>query len=455
MEYNGKRISILGMGRSGMALARILRSSGASVLVSDEKSDEKLQSLTEELTRAGISVELGGHTDQIYKDRDLIVISPGVSVYHPVLEDARRHGVPVVGEIEVAYQLSRVPMIAVTGTNGKSTTVSLIHRVLNAAGHKAILAGNIGIPLVSEIWEHPDARWIVAEISSFQLETIREFHPRIGVILNITDDHLDRHRCKEEYMARKARLFENQDFGDSAVFNVDDRNVSAIERSAKAQHFFFSRASEVDRGTFKREGSLMWKDNGSTTRVLSIDEISLAGTHNLENVMAVVTVAKILGISNEIIKTALREFVPLHHRLEYVATINGVAFYDDSKGTNPGAVTAALMSFREPVVLIAGGKDKDMDFTDLGRVIAERVKTLVVIGETAAKIAASARAGGMNDVREAGSLQEAVRISYESAPPGGVVLLSPACASFDMFKSAEHRGDMFKEIVKELEVAGH
>lgn len=451
-EFNGKKVSILGLGRSGVALSKILRKCGADVFVSDENISVELESRVRELLDHGIRGELGAHSDAVYKGRDILVVSPGISMYHPVLEVARKEGITVMGEVEVAYRLSKSPIIAVTGTNGKSTTVTLLHQVLCDAGRKAILAGNIGKPLVGEIFDNPHSEWIVAEISSFQLETTIDFRPRIGVLLNITDDHRDRHRSLEEYVAKKSRLFENQKKEDFSVFNDDDETVRAVARNVTSEKYYFSLTHPVSRGSFASDGVIYWENGAASGRVLSLEENPLRGAHNLENILATITVAKIAGISDSVIAESLRSFTALRHRLEYVATIKGVDFIDDSKGTNPGAVIAALGSFDRPVILIAGGKDKDMDFTGLGAVIAGKTKMLVVIGESSQKIAAATRECGMNRIYEAQSLREALHESFDSAEPGDIVLLSPSCASFDMFKSAEDRGDKFREIVQELEV---
>ncbi|MDQ7822688.1 MAG: UDP-N-acetylmuramoyl-L-alanine--D-glutamate ligase [Candidatus Eremiobacteraeota bacterium] len=452
MDYAGKRVSIMGLGRSGRALAEVLLGRGALVFVSDAKPREELERFLEGLPEDRIVAEYGGNTEKVYEGKDLIVISPGVSIYHPVLEAARKQGVPVIGEIELAWQFAKAPLIAVTGTNGKSTTVSLIHRILKEGGVSSLLAGNIGVPLSAEVAAHDEVSWIVAEVSSFQLETIAQFRPRIGVILNITDDHKDRHRTFNEYVRAKARLFENQGPGDYAVLNFDDASLRDIAREVRAERYFFSTSGEVERGAFCRDGSLWFRGGGVEELLFSRDEVPLKGGHNLSNVLAVLTVAMIAGISGDSVLSSLRAFTPLSHRLEYTATVRGVKFYDDSKGTNPGAVMAALESFTEPITLIAGGKDKSMDFSDLGRRIARRVKNLVVIGESAEKIAEASAMAGMKSITRSASFPEAVKKAFEASSPGDVVLLSPACASFDMFSSAEHRGDLFQELVKKMEV---
>jgi len=441
----------MGLGRSGKALAYLLVDKGAEVLISDMKKAENPDADIEALQAMGVKFELGGHSERVYNGKDLIIISPGISIYNPFLIDAERAGVPVIGEIEMAFSLTDAPIIAVTGTNGKSTTVSLIHKILKDCGKIAVLAGNIGIPLVAEIEKNPDAEWIVAEVSSFQLETIKDFKPHIGVVMNITDDHMDRHHSMNEYIGAKARLFMNHTNSDYAVLNEDDGNVRAIIPGLASKVYTFSRTREVERGVFLRGKEIIWRDGPLEKRLLSTDEIPLIGSHNVENVMAAVAVITIAGVDGARVLQSLSDFKALHHRIQYVATIDGIKFYDDSKGTNPGAVMAAMESFQDPVILIAGGKDKDMDFSSMAEVMARKLKKLIVIGEAANKIADAARSKGVSDIESAAAFKEAVHKAFKAGRSGDVVLLSPACASFDMFKSAEDRGDIFIQIVKEME----
>lgn len=451
MEFQGKKITVMGLGRSGKALAYLLVDKGAEVLISDMKKAENPDADIEALQAMGVKFELGGHSERVYNGKDLIIISPGISIYNPFLIDAERAGVPVIGEIEMAFSLTDAPIIAVTGTNGKSTTVSLIHKILKDCGKIAVLAGNIGIPLVAEIEKNPDAEWIVAEVSSFQLETIKDFKPHIGVVMNITDDHMDRHHSMNEYIGAKARLFMNHTNSDYAVLNEDDGNVRAIIPGLASKVYTFSRTREVERGVFLRGKEIIWRDGPLEKRLLSTDEIPLIGSHNVENVMAAVAVITIAGVDGARVLQSLSDFKALHHRIQYVATIDGIKFYDDSKGTNPGAVMAAMESFQDPVILIAGGKDKDMDFSSMAEVMARKLKKLIVIGEAANKIADAARSKGVSDIESAAAFKEAVHKAFKAGRSGDVVLLSPACASFDMFKSAEDRGDIFIQIVKEME----
>lgn len=451
MELKGKKISIIGMGRSGSALVRVLHELGAEVFISENKSRPELEPLMKEIEGKIAGAEFGGQTSKIYDGKDMVVISPGVSIYHPVIQKSLQAGVPVISEIELAYRLTGCPIIAVTGTNGKSTTTILTQRLIEAGGKKAVVAGNIGIPLIGEIQGLSSGTWIAAEVSSFQLEAIAEFKPRISVLLNITSDHLDRHKNFAEYVEHKKNLFKNQGAGDYAVLNADDREVMNLLTSIKCKTYFFSRKGPVQRGAFLEEGWIKIADDSGIIPVIKCDEVSLKGPHNIENAMAACTAAYLTGIDIKEASAVLKAVRGLEHRLQLVSIIEGVKFIDDSKGTNPGAVIAALQSFNDPIILIAGGKDKDMDFHDMARVITSKVKDLILLGESSDKIRAAVEEFGFKHFHQAKYMEEAVELGYSLAEPEDVVMLSPACASFDMFKSAEHRGEVFTEAVKRLE----
>jgi UDP-N-acetylmuramoylalanine--D-glutamate ligase len=442
-DWHGQRVAVVGLGRSGVALTRVLGELGARVLVSESRSAEALVSELQALPPGTFDLESGGHTDRLWQGQDAVVISPGVPYRMAVLEQARQHGVPVIGEIEVAYRLASAPMIAVTGTNGKSTTTSLIHAMLEAGGQTAVLAGNIGIPLVGEVGTQ--ASWIVAEISSFQLESIETFRPHVGVALNITSDHLDRHGTMGEYRAAKARLFENQTLDDYAVLNADDPAVTTLADGRPSRVHRFSRHRAVELGCWL-EGTTIRSHLGPYLTLP--EDRTLHGVHNEENILAAATVGQIVGLPGDALVRVLRRFAPLHHRMELVERQGGVTWLDDSKGTNPGAVVAALESVRQPVVLIAGGKDKGMDFAPLARALPARVKALVLIGEATPRLEAAARQVGFTAVHRAETLAAAVTAARSLAAPGDCVLLSPACASFDMFRSAEDRGEQFAALVR-------
>ena len=451
MNLEKKKVSVVGMGKSGYSIVKILLSMKADVFISDSKDEKALLKNLSGIDINSISYEYGTNTEKIYKNKDLIILSPGVSVNHPIIYDALKAGVSVISEIEFAYRLAQAPIIAVTGTNGKSTTVSLINNLLCFKSIKSVLAGNIGAPLSAEVINHPEASWIVAEISSFQLETILDFRPKIGILTNITPDHTDRHGNMDNYIKAKARLFENQTNDDYAIVNYDCPNCLKAVSNIKSKTIFFSSLSKVKTGFFVKDGHILSSFEGKIEEYFDIDAIPLKGVHNLKNILALCCTAHILGISITNCLKSLGNFVPLHHRMEFVKKIGSVSFYNDSKGSNPGAVIAAINSINEPFVLIAGGKDKNMDFSSMSEIIAQKAKALVVIGETGEKIAAQVKSFGFKNIFYCdGNFEKAIKTAFNICGEG-IVLLSPACASFDMFDSAEHRGDEFKRIVSEME----
>ncbi len=453
MDFNGKKVSVVGLARSGYNTAALLLKLGAFVFVSDGKSKEEAECLLNGLDSERLTFEFGANTSKVYEGRDLVILSPGVSINHPVIAEAIKQGVPVIGEMEFAYHFAKAPIIAVTGTNGKSTTVSLIHNMFDYCNIPSILAGNIGTPLTKDVMTDSPVDWIVAEVSSFQLETISAFRPKIGVITNITVDHTDRHNTMENYAAVKARIFENQTSQDYAVMNFDDQSCRAIAGyPLKSKVLWFSVQGPVPEGWFLLDDYLCRNKGYETKKIINVKNIPLKGTHNILNVLALMCIADIVGIDYVKAAESLFTFQPLHHRLQLCGNINGISFYDDSKGSNPGAVIAALEASPVPISLIAGGKDKSMDFTEMCERIAEKVHALIVIGETGPVIAQKTRAFGFDNIIDCGrDFELAVRTAYKTCSAGGSVLLSPACASFDMFRHAEHRGDEFKRIVAEME----
>jgi UDP-N-acetylmuramoylalanine--D-glutamate ligase len=447
MDVKGKRVLVVGLGKSGVASALFLAERGARVAVSDAKSPEQLREEIPVLLDHGISVETGQHAERTFRDQDLIVVSPGVPFDVPQLAHARERGTPVIGEVELAAHFLKGRIVAITGSNGKTTTTSLAGEILSAGGRKTLVGGNIGTPAITFVDRAADDTWIVLEISSFQLETVKTFHPYIAVVLNITPDHLDRHHTFENYAAAKARIFENQTAGDFAVLNAD--NAASVELAAKtkASVNWFSRRKEVPSGTSVRDGRIIWHDGRGESEIMPVSEISLKGAHNLENVLAAVAVGILAGVQPEQIRRAAAGFKAVEHRLEYVATICGVEYYNDSKATNVDATIKALESFPGRIHLILGGKDKGSDYSVLNHLLKERVKRLYTIGAAAVKIESQARGA---EIVSAGTLEAAVRRASESAVSGDVVLLAPACASFDQFDSYEHRGRVFKELVQQL-----
>ena len=444
MDVQGKRVLVVGLGKSGVASSLFLQSRGARVTVSDAKSEEQLRSEIPALLDKGIVVETGKHGERTFRDQDLIVVSPGVPNDVPQLVNARKNGTPVIGEIELAARFLQGEVIAITGSNGKTTTTTLTGEVIAAGGFQSLVGGNIGTPAITFVDQSTPKTWVVLEISSFQLETIETFRPHIAAILNITPDHLDRHGSMEAYIAAKARIFENQTEKDFAVLNMDDPTCVALGKGLKPQVFWFSRKQEVQRGAFVRNGKIIFRDASGEREVMPADEITLKGAHNLENVLAAAAMGLLAGVAPEKVRQAVKDFKAVEHRLEYVATIRGVQYFNDSKATNVDATVKALESFPGNIHLILGGKDKGTDYSVLNGLLKSRVKRVYTIGAAAQKI--ESQISGV-EVTSAGTLDVAVRKANEFAQSGDIVLLAPACASFDQFQSYEHRGRAFKEAV--------
>ncbi len=445
-DFSDRTVAVIGLARTGLAVAEALARHGARVLASDTRPTEELQEVQSSLP-AGVELEAGGHARSVAA-ADLIVVSPGVPRALPLLQAAEADGVELIGEIELAYRLAASPIVAITGTNGKTTTTTLIARILAEAGLNAPLGGNIGIPLIKLAEEPCD--YLVAEISSFQLETVEDFRPRIGVWLNFTDDHLNRHGSREVYFELKKRLFARQTASDWAILNADDPAVSSIKGDLAGQVLLFSRRPDVV-GVVVEEGWIVWRQAGSTLRVMPVSDIQLRGDHNLENCLAATAVALAVGIATDVIAKAIAGFGGVEHRIEPVRTLGGVQWYNDSKGTNYDSTVKAIASFAEPVVLIAGGRDKGGAIAPLIEAISRRVEHVVLLGEAAPYFERVLRAAGYEALTLADSLEGAVAAARSLARPGGVVLFSPACTSFDMFKNYEERGVLFKKAVMALE----
>src|SRR5271155_1389967 len=452
MELNGKRVLVVGLGKSGVASALFLKAHGARVTVSDTKSGDELHNEIPVLLDHGITVETGGHGERTFRGQDLIVVSPGVPVDAPMLVQARAMGEAVIGEIELAAQFLPGPIVAITGSNGKTTTTTLTGEIMAASGFPTLVGGNIGTPAISLAERARPETVIVLEVSSFQLETIQTFRPKVAMVLNVTPDHLDRHKTIETYVDAKARIFENQQNQDFAVLNQDDPICVAMAARTRAQVFWFSRQKEVKRGAWVREGNILFRDGAGFQKeaqheVMLVSEIPLKGAHNLENVLAAVCAGALMGCAPEKIREAVRDFKAVEHRLEFVATIRGVDYYNDSKATNVDATIKALESFPANIHLILGGKDKGSDYTVLNDLLRQRVKRVYTIGAAAGKIQSQIK---NVEVVHAETLENAVRKANAVAGSGDVVLLAPACASFDQFKNYEQRGQVFKEVVRGL-----
>jgi UDP-N-acetylmuramoylalanine--D-glutamate ligase len=453
MELNNKRVLVVGLGKSGVASALFLKSRGALVTVSDSKPEAELRDEILLLLERGITVETGGHGDRTFRGQDLIVVSPGVPADAPQLVQARKQGEPVVviGEIELAARFLPGQIAAVTGSNGKTTTTSLAGEIVAAGKFATLVGGNIGTPAISLVDQAGPATWTVLEVSSFQLETIVEFRPRIAVILNITPDHLDRHKTFDNYVNAKARVFENQRADDFTVLNADDSTTAGLSDRTRAQLFWFSRKKEVAMGAFTRGDHICFRNGNDEREILPLAEVPLKGGHNLENVLAAASIGMLVGCQAEQVRDAVRHFKAVEHRLEFVARVADVDYYNDSKATNVDATIKALESFPANVHLILGGKDKGSDYTVLHELLRQRVKRVYTIGAAAAKIESQIQ--GAAEVEHAETLENAVRRASESAVAGDVILLAPACASFDQFQSYEHRGRVFKETVHSLAMA--
>jgi UDP-N-acetylmuramoylalanine--D-glutamate ligase len=447
MELNGKRVLVVGLGKSGVASALFLKARGARVTVSDTKSGDELRNEIPVLLDHGITVETGGHGERTFHGQDLIVVSPGVPVDAPPLVQARALGETVIGEIELAALFLPGPVIAITGSNGKTTTTALTGEIMTTAGFPALVGGNIGTPAISLVDRAMPETVIVLEVSSFQLETIQTFRPKVAVVLNVTPDHLDRHRTFEVYTDAKARIFENQQGSDFAVLNADDPTCAAMSSRTRAQVFWFSRQKEVSQGAWVRDGNIVFREGSGQREIMQVSEIPLKGAHNLENVLAAACAGVLMGCAPDRIRQAVRDFKAVEHRLEFVATVAGVDYYNDSKATNVDATIKALESFPANIHLILGGKDKGSDYTVLNDLLRERVKRVYTIGAAASKIESQIKGA---EIVHAETLENAIRKAHAVARPGEVVLLAPACASFDQFKNYEQRGKVFKEVVGSL-----
>jgi UDP-N-acetylmuramoylalanine--D-glutamate ligase len=446
-DLRGKHVLVLGLARTGVATALFCAARGARVTATDARPAAELAGPSAELSAAGVALELGGHRRESFLAADLIVPSPGVAYDQADLVAARKNGVTVWSEIELAWRFLRGRLVAITGSNGKTTTTALTGHILKRAGLAVQVGGNIGVPLISLVDASRDDSICVAEVSSFQLEAIVAFEPDISVFLNLTPDHMDRHGSLDAYAAAKARIFENQKRKDAAVMNADDP-ASARYAPARPRLFWFSRKKEVSQGAFLRGDDIYFCQGDAEARLLSRREIPLRGQHNLENVLAAVTAASLAGAAPAAIAQGVRTFPGVEHRLQFVASIGGVEFYNDSKATNVDATEKALESFPGNLLVILGGKDKGSDYTPLRALLSARARRAFLIGAAAQKIAGQIE--GAVPLEMCGTLDAAVRAAYASARPGDVVLLAPACASFDQFENFEHRGRVFVELVQQL-----
>ncbi len=447
MDLKGKKVLVVGLARTGLATVRFLKERGAIVSASESKLEEEMKEAVSELKEQSVSIEWGGHTVSHFLNQDIIVLSPGVDPTLEPIQKALDQKVPVISEIELASQFIDVPIIAITGTNGKTTTTLLIGEMLKEQGKKVGVGGNVGEPLILFVEGGDRYEILVVETSSFQLEGIDTFRPRCSIFLNITEDHLDRYQTYEDYIEAKLRIFKNQGPEDMAILNQDDPIVMKHEKRVKAKKFFFSLRETVNEGSFFDGEKVILRLSGRE-EIYSLSQSPLKGIHNVENMMAAILAARLFGSSKEAIQRALHRFKGLEHRLEFVREMEGVSYYNDSKGTNVGSVVKSLQSFQNPIILIAGGKDKHTDLNPLREPIQRRVKRMILIGEARERMAREL--GNLTDTVKAGTLEEAVHLAHQSAKKGEVVLLSPACSSFDMFKDYKERGEVFKRAVNRL-----
>jgi len=452
LEVAGKKVLIIGAARSGIACARFLAEREAVVALNDRKPVEEWPPETAELKSAGVGLIPGDVPMWLLDQVELVVMSPGVPSKVIPARYAERAGAEVIGEVELASRFLRGRLVGITGSNGKTTTTTLIGEILKDAGLNVQVGGNIGTPLISMVESSSDDGWTVVELSSFQLETIAGFHPTVALCLNVTPNHMDRYETLTDYAAAKHRIFRNQAAGDVAILNADDEIVSSWARGLRAHTTLFSVRRELDEGLFLRNGREIVSRTADGERVLMMrDEMQLRGLHNVENVLAALAAGLACGAAPDSMRETVKRFKPVEHRLEFVEEIDGVKFYNDSKATSVDATLKALEAFAEEtgkVVLILGGRGKQAPYAPLAPLVRSRVRRLVLIGEDADTIERELKDDAL--MERARDMQDAVRLAQKAAEPGDVVLLAPACASFDMFKSFEHRGQVFKEAVREI-----
>jgi len=448
MEVKGKKISIIGAARSGVGAAKLIKKLGGIPFVSDFNPKEKLNESLIQLEKENIIYEFGGHSDKVYESA-LMIISPGVPNDSVVAQNARKKGIKLLSEIELAYNYCKGKIVAITGTNGKTTTTSLCGHVFNTCGYKTHIAGNIGLAFSEIVLDVKEGEFVSLEVSSFQLDLIEKFKPAAALVLNITPDHLNRYENSlKKYSESKQKIYENQDEKDFLIVNKDSQAVIKYLKDHKSKSFFFSLNEQQNNGCFYSEGNVLFKMNGEETFNCLRDDIKIRGEHNLANAMAVICAAKVFNLDNERIIKGLQTFESVEHRLELVRQIDGVKYVNDSKATNVDSVWYALKSFDEPILLILGGQDKGNDYEQIKSLVLDKVKKIYAIGSSAEKVFNFFHHDVKVEIEK--SMDDAVKSSSREAKSGDVVLLSPACASFDMFNNYEHRGKVFKEAVNKL-----
>lgn len=451
MNLKNKNILLVGLAKTGISTIKHLNKLGAKVVVNDIKDKDKLKGILDELSDLNnVEYILGYHPENV-DDIDMAVVSPGVPLDLPFILKLKSKNIEIIGEVELAYRLSQNPMfIGITGTNGKTTTTSLVGEIFKKANIDTYIVGNIGNPVIDTVDVANENSVLVTELSSFQLESIDTFKPHVSAILNFTEDHLNRHHTMEAYMEAKARIFKNQDEKDFCILNYDDKDIRSLSDNVKAKKIFFSRKKSLDCGIYLDEDNNIIINIDKKIKLLNKDELSLPGNHNLENCMAAAAIAYVSNIDIDVIREVLKTFAGVEHRQEFVRNLNGIMFVNDSKATNPDSSIKAIESYNRPIVLIAGGMDKQSSFDEFLDAAKENVYALVLLGETAQKIKECAQNKGFDNITVVKDMKEAVNASYQIAKDGDVVLLSPACASWDMYKSFEVRGIDFKDNVHNL-----
>ena len=442
----GEKVLVIGAARSGLAGAEFLAKQGNQVVLTDMKQAVQVDNLAE----LGVSFVWGEQPDVEAIKPDYIVMSPGVPLTIPPVKYAKEHGIPVIGELELAYRNCKAPFAAITGTNGKTTTTTLIGELMKKTGRQVFVGGNIGVPIITYADKLQEEDIVVAEVSSFQLETVESFCPHLALMINLTPDHLDRHGDMAGYLAAKARIFENQKESDYLVLNYDDEALRELAPQSRGKVIFFSQKHKLEEGVYLDGSHVMLALNGESLFICNADEIAIKGKHNLENAMGAIVFAYLSGVRAEDIRDVLMTFQGVEHRLEPVRTLNEVLYINDSKGTNPDSTIKAIEAYDRPIVIILGGKNKGVPFTELAGLVKERVKKAVLVGQAKEELAEALDAADFNDYVRTESFEEAVTKAAELAEPGDIVLLSPACTSWDMFSSFEERGRLFKKLVMEL-----
>lgn len=450
MQWMGLRVLIFGMASSGVAAAKVLRQIGALVTICDQKPSHLLTEIINDLTSIGISTVTGGYPPIIRSEIDLVITSPGVPLTIPPLVQAKDEGIPLWSELELGYNLAKAPIVAITGTNGKTTTTALIGQMFMDAGREVRVGGNIGVPLCQIAALAGQSEALVVEVSSFQLEAVHQFKPHVAIILNITPDHLDRHGSFANYLAAKSMIFCRQSEDEFVILNYDDPCTRALADRTKSRVVFFSRQEVLNEGICVIDGEVTVRLFDKETVISPVNDIAIPGNHNLENALAAVGAGWLMGLSMSSLAHTLKTFLGVEHRLEFAGEYRGVKFINDSKGTNPEAAIKALESYQQPIVLIAGGRNKGGVFSSLAKLIKQKVRALVLVGEAASQIEEAVVIEGFANIYRSNTFPEAVQKAAGLAVPGDVVLLSPACASWDMFNNFEERGDLFKKIVRDI-----